>query len=448
MGVNHSKHNHSNSKEISFRAETRTFLSLYKTSIKLLPETVPLSMNMLKIKEMSSLSNNINSRTIEELGLELYSEILSRNNKVNEALYHPVAVVKLNNNKDSLDFIKYQNEYLNDLVVNFEHSNKVKLNEIEEHVSSIKTNTVDSIIKRDQMNKSNTNNTISEDKNFPQIQTDKIDKGSLKLKNEDQYTVNSLLNQMSRKDSYNSKSRSINSKGKSVNRINSRISFNGVGDKDRPKSELYYNMNNSLFTQKQNQSTGRGNNMKSAKNLINLSSKNISRQSSKKYISKQTSIKFTSSNNFIGKSKTNPRILKQFNTFGMNPSDSDKQYNCFVNKAMNKIPMLTEMNQNPLHTSPDDGGKSKSNRSKYNFNIEIVSKEERKDNSSLNKSNTNRLCKKYFKLNKEIEEEEIINKYYKPKNKKNYKIHIDLRKIPDEVLEINDSSNISNDRIS
>ena len=32
-------------------------------------------------------------------------------------------------------------------------------------------------------------------------------------------------------------------------------------------------------------------------------------------------------------------------------------------------------------------------------------------------------------LNKEIEEEEIINKYYKPKNKKNYKIHIDLRKI-------------------
>ena len=95
MGVNHSKHNHSNSKEISFRAETRTFLSLYKTSIKLLPETVPLSMNMLKIKEMSSLSNNINSRTIEELGLELYSEILSKNNKVNEALYHPVAVVKL-----------------------------------------------------------------------------------------------------------------------------------------------------------------------------------------------------------------------------------------------------------------------------------------------------------------------------------------------------------------
>ena len=253
---------------------------------------------------------------------------------------------------------------------------------------------------------------------------------------------------MSRKDSYNSKSRSINSKRKSVNRINSRISFNGVGDKDRPKSELYYNMNNSLFTQKQNQSTNRSNNMKSAKNLINLSSKNISRQSSKKYISKQTSIKFTSSNNFIGKSKTNPRILKQFNTFGMNPSDSDKQYNCFVNKAMNKIPMLTEMNQNPLHTSPDDGGKSKSNRSKYNFNIEIVSKEERKDNSSLNKSNTNRLCKKYFKLNKEIEEEEIINKYYKPKNKKNYKIHIDLRKIPDEVLEINDSSNISNDRIS
>ena len=49
---------------------------------------------------------------------------------------------------------------------------------------------------------------------------------------------------------------------------------------------------------------------------------------------------------------------------------------------------------------------------------------------------------------KEIEEEEIINKYCKPKNKKNYKIHIDLRKIPDEVLEINDSSNISNDRIS
>lgn len=431
MGINSSKHKRANSQELSFRSESRMFLSLYKTSIQLLPETAPLSPKTLKIKEKSSLLANINSKQIEEMGLELYSEMISKNNKNNETMYHPITVVKLNNNKDAIDFTKYQNESLNDWLTNFEMSNKTKLNEIEEHVSSIKTNMVDSILKN---NKSNNN---TEDKIYPQIRLEKSS-NDIKVKNDDQLTVTSLLNQMSVRGSLN-KSEYRQSK---YNRQPSQMSLN-ISQKNKAKSEVYVNGNVSGLNHHESHHSNISP-LKTVKDLLlNISS---SKNFSTKSIKKKPTTTATKSN-IIFKSKTNPKVLKKLNCNLM--SDSDVKFNHFVNKAMNKIPLLTKEDAFQIKTIPNFEGKSNSQRTKYDFHIEIVERTNSDKNHTMSSNNHSKtqFCKRYFKLNKEIEEEQIINKYFKHKPKKNYKIHIDLRKIPDEVIEMNDSSYISNEHI-
>ena len=428
MGINSSKHKRANSQELSFRSESRMFLSLYKTSIQLLPETTPLSPKTLKIKEKSSLFSNINSKQIEEMGLELYSEMISKNNKINEAMYHPITVVKLNNNKDAIDFTKYQNESLNDWLTNFEMSNKIKLNEIEEHVSSIKTNSVDSMLKQ---NKSNN------DKIYPQIRLDKSS-NDIKVKNDDQLTMTSLLNQMSMKGSLNKSGY----KSTKYYRQPSQKSIN-ISQRIKAKSEVNVGANISELNSRESHRSNISP-LKTVKNLLlNISS---SKNHSTKSIKKNPTITVTK-NDIISKSKTNPKVLKKLNCNLM--SNSDVKFNHFVNKAMSKIPLLTKEDAFQIKTTPNFEGKNNAQRSKYDFHIEIVERtnSDKEQTMSSNNHSKTQFCKRYFKLNKEIEEEQIISKYFKHKPKKNYKIHIDLRKIPDEVIEINDSSCISNEHI-
>jgi hypothetical protein len=410
------------------------FLTDGKTSIKYLPEATKRTTNKFKMKVKSETLKNINTKVIEDTSLELFSEILEKNNHPNITLYNPLTTLKLTDNYSN-DFMKYQNENLNEMVKNFALSNNIKLNEIEEHVSSIKTHT-------------NIDNSSGMKLKRSQSQTKSEDK----TKNDDQLTVNSLLKQMTGKKTPPQTTKNSNYKNSSgiAKGINQHHGISLVS-LPRNNSSSYINM------------TSKG---KSIKRTTSINPK--LHQQNEQFLFHSN---YNQYNNMLGKesysgSRDNTHGLHNNTDIFMNNANSEIRFNKFVNKAMLKLKALpedeylnegTHSNKKSAKKNVNDN-KNKRNvvvnvpKKKYDFHIEIIKKNKHNvlDTENSNDNNNNKckrnnkkqeknVCKKYFKLKKEIEEEEIIKKFQKQTLKTNnscrYKIHIDLRKIEPSFLE-------------
>ena len=371
--------NNLNNSQFHFRDQANRFINGEKESIQRIHDNLT-DYNPyfdLREKKKSHLNDKLNNEKIIELSLEIYSQIIANSNRINEGIIHPLTLLKIS---DDNEFMEKIFDFANDFNHSFEKRNKNNL-EIEEHISSINFNRTDSLFDK----------SSKENKNSSELKSE-ISQNLNKSKNDDQITVNSILNHINHK--------LINS-----TEINTNTNYT---KKNNGKKNVKRNSLQSLLYNPSNQNSEyKSNNNKFIYNNIEKENDKISYKKSP--------------------SKTKPL----FNQNNKNFSD----------EILNKESLNTEI-KSPMK-------KSVKNKSKYNFKIQII---QTNPNSIINNTNqttelkTNNLnkTKKNTPNINTIKNHHTKNNLKKNKNK-NIQVKIDLRNISNSKNELKEAQIINED---
>ncbi len=370
--------NNLNNSQLNFRNEANRFINGEKESIQRIHDNLTdyNSYFDLREKKKSHLKDKLNNEKIIELSLEIYSQIIANSNRINEGIIHPLTLLNIS---DDNEFMEKIFDFANDFNHCFEKRNKNNL-EIEEHISSINFNRTDSLFDK----------SSKENKNSSELKSE-ISQNLNKSKNDDQVTVNSILNH-------------INHKLVNSTEINTNTNYT---KKNNGKKSVKRNSIQSFLYNPSNQNSEyKSNNNKFIYN-------NIEKENDK-----------------ISNKKSPSKVKPLFNQNNKDISDET------LNKESLNIEIKTPMK------------KSVKNKSKYNFKIQII---QTNPNSIIN--NTNQINElKTNNLNKTKKNTHNINTIKnhsknnsKKKKNKNIQIKIDLRNISNSKNELKEAQIINED---
>ena len=370
--------NNLNNSQLNFRNEANRFINGEKESIQRIHDNLTdyNSYFDLREKKKSHLKDKLNNEKIIELSLEIYSQIIANSNRINEGIIHPLTLLNIS---DDNEFMEKIFDFANDFNHCFEKRNKNNL-EIEEHISSINFNRTDSLFDK----------SSKENKNSSELKSE-ISQNLNKSKNDNEVTVNSILNH-------------INHKLVNSTEINTNTNYT---KKNNGKKSVKRNSIQSFLYNPSNQ------NSEYKSNNNNLIYNNIEKENDK-----------------ISNKKSPSKVKPLFNQNNKDISDET------LNKESLNIEIKTPMK------------KSVKNKSKYNFKIQII---QTNPNSIIN--NTNQINElKTNNLNKTKKNTHNINTIKnnsknnsKKKKNKNIQIKIDLRNISNSKNELKEAQIINED---
>lgn len=458
--------------------ESRKLFTDTYSAFQLIPEAN--NYNSIQIKQPSHLNKAIDSRNIINYVLNIYSEVIPRQNQANTTIYIPFSLIKIQNTNNPSDFLTHQILSINNFAEKATSLKKSatnpfvtssinkQLDEIEHHVSSIKIsegehdynnsisnsrdkgNENDEVLletKKTKKKKIKLNNSVQQYKsnllnnyvNNINTHIGNLNSNQMTLKPDDQVTVSSLLQQMTFRKSNNQIPKKMGIE-KQSNQMSPDIFQKNINTRDAHSIKSEHEIIGIMNPEKINDKL-KNNRMNNPKTMI--LSPHLKKSNTMQFKFNTINSNNNNGNKYQSSTQHNEIIQSNLNDDNNRKEQHDKTYKLksIANKDIKGNKATITLNQydkdnnyKVCNTEP-----TKSNR--------LMKKNKGKSpnyhNRLYTRVNKSHICDRYFKSKKEIEEEEIIRKYCSRNNQRNskskidkhYQITIDLRKIESNTNE-------------